>query len=109
MTKYEDVYAKKIPDEAINEAYAKLEMEGSYSNCIEKGRDSLASVLSWLGSVPSGYRASYGGATNLDTFLIEVKKRTDIVKRSLLEEIFGKEVFAKLTDDKLRFLGFVHP
>lgn len=100
-------YAKRIPDEAVAEAYAKVAKAGSYEYCIGKERKSLTSVLSWLENIPVGYKASYSGATNLDTFLGEITKRTDAVKKALLEDIFGKEAVAKLSNDKLKFLGFL--
>lgn len=100
-------YAKKIPEEAIREAFAEVEKISSYKHCLNNKCNTLTSALSWLENIPGGYRASYKGATNLDTFYVNITAKIQEVKKKLLEDIFGTEAVAKLNNDKLRFLGFI--
>jgi retron-type reverse transcriptase len=100
-------YAVRIPDSTKNRARAKiLEEHGSLSWNLAKGFD-YARVVQRLRDIPDGYSSAFAQCTNLDSFKQVLEQDAAVVKRRLLEEIFGCDVFAQLSEEQKQFLGFV--
>jgi RNA-directed DNA polymerase len=100
-------YAKRIPQKSILKIEEEVRKLGKYNYCRERGRETLAAALSLMENIPLGYKAAYANATNEASFSENLQKQLLLAKKELLTDIFSPEIFSKLDEDKLKFLGLV--
>jgi RNA-directed DNA polymerase len=98
-------FQKKIPKSTFKRSLEELNKYTDYKKDLEIGL-TLATLLKTLDDKLNGYKASFKGASNLIEFLNYFKCETDKLKKQLIDNLFGIEVFNSLDHYKKKFLGF---
>lgn len=99
-------YAKRIPDGTKLRARQKIKDHANLEWNIAEGYD-YAKVVQRLKDIPDGYSAAFAECTNLETFRQVLEEDSSLVKQSLLEQIFGKDIFDSLSENQKEFMGFL--
>ncbi len=98
-------YDRRIPKATFEKARTKVQQHKDLNWNLENNY-SYADVIRRLKDIPEGYSSAFGDCTNLGSLLDLLKKEGGDVKQHLISEIFGEEVYARLTPEEKDFLGF---
>ena len=99
-------YLIRIPKNTIERAIDKVREHKNLDWNIAKGYNH-SRVMQRLNDIPDGYIAAFSECTNLESFIKSLNAEGQKVKQHLLEEIFGEDVFASLTQEQKIFMGFL--
>lgn len=97
-------YLAKIPNASINNILTELNQYANYEY-VTKKRLNYANLSRKLDDKQYGYKAAYKNASNLETFIIQIKKKKKEIKNNLLSTILGEPTLNSLSEDKKHFLG----
>jgi RNA-directed DNA polymerase len=97
-------YNITISEMVHNRVHKSIKKVASFATCKEE-RWKFADVVRHLNSKAEAYKNSYQLASNLDELERRMENWHRDALRSLLKELFGEEVLARLTPEKLLFLG----
>lgn len=99
------MYLKKIPKKTITRCLDDLEKYSDYKKSLEAGL-TFITLFRRLDSKLKGYESAFKGASNLKEFLDFFKRDVDKLKKRLIDDMFGIEIFSLLSKEKKKFLGF---
>ena len=108
LKKRDNEYVKAIPQNTVTKI---LENKGRYKDmgfCLDE-KLNFAGAISMFKNQLQGYRASYKGTENLDSFIQGYEAKSKQVVEHLLMALFGENVVKSLSEQKRKFLGLFLP
>jgi RNA-directed DNA polymerase len=97
-------YEVVLPDKTIRKILGETRRFSTQAACQEKKWD-FAGFVKGMKSRNASLVSTYSKATNIEDFKKRLQIATNDTTRELLRDLFGAEVFNRVSDQKLRFLG----
>jgi RNA-directed DNA polymerase len=101
-------YELVLSERVVKNILLKTRRMSTVANCQQEKWD-FAGYVKGMKSRNASLASTYRNAINVDDFKHRLQIATNDSTRELLKDLFGTEAIARISDDKLRFLGVIEP